>query len=926
MQKWDDVYSVKSIITENDIYLIIYQPLTNSIPEWSDYDILLFDEASYTFRKSIAVSPKSNTILLHANNPEPNNNDLLYIGNNKVLSASVCQHVYNSTLIRYESELKILDLITGDIQFITNLPFKGKNHILLNMLNNNIYAMIDDHTDSNLKVYRLDLLNINNQVNQSEDISLVEQSNKLYALWSYGNPFDGRWDDTNKKIVFHTTRKNQCLQIAPSIGSINNISDNYIGRNVSVNGNYLSTDKFIGELDADFNLSKIVYQPTNIRFRPFHFIAHGSKYVSALTNFLSDTDSIEILLLDNEMKHNSIIAYTDTPKIASFNDEIIMIGNGMNTYDSQHLITKLNLETGQQSSISFGSIIDPITYLNRIDINQNKYVVVVWNSLVAMGAFSDDIIKPEVQIVSTDTSVEKGSTYRLTWNCSDNLDELMKYDIYEIIDNQERLLTSINDISTAHFDYTIPETDKSILLKVYAFDSDNNIDSDEILLTPIISPIITSFTINTSQIESGDKVNFSWDAKDSNYDTVFSIYIQKIIEVKSKNYDILPPVDWDDIAQPPPPIWQKIAEIVGRNTISLIINNHEGNYRFKISSGASSMLCDQNLSVKGSNLTFNYDSFYPKKSLSVRKYGANIRFQWGVDQIPNDDFLYHLYIKTDDSEIYDLYAVTNETSYTVKFNSEDLGLSWKIICEYNQKQFESMPIDIIFDKLTSPDIKNLELINNNTNYPTIEIHFDNLDSVNEYVLYRRCNMSNYREITIVSQSPFIDKNIDYDNIYDYVVASKKDNILALPGNSRSISVNLNFVSSILILNENYEILSTNENIIRFQIEPEEGFHFFKISLSENPYEDTPYIIIKQKEVILYNLKYNQTYYATIYPLNHDGKRFSNISSRLVFTTGFDNRQITSIPVLNIIECSYNNVLLQFSRKRIWGSQFTDTVA
>ncbi|KPA19280.1 hypothetical protein MHK_000504 [Candidatus Magnetomorum sp. HK-1] len=223
-----------------------------------------------------------------------------------------------------------------------------------------------------------------------------------------------------------------------------------------------------------------MYQSENFLYRPFQFKSYGNQYLSALTNHLQDENTIEIHLLNNDTQTiKNLKVYTDTPTVSAYENDIIMIGYGMDQYYGKQLITKINLKTGQTSNLSFGKSYDPISNMNLIDINRNKYVAVGWNTLLAVGDFSEDISAPQIKITSQGGTFQNYDYYTLEWTCSDNLNELIRFEIYEEINNQSRLIKSIDDTSVRSLDYYFSKSDTNVTLSVHAYD--NRIGLEEVL-------------------------------------------------------------------------------------------------------------------------------------------------------------------------------------------------------------------------------------------------------------------------------------------------------------------------------------------------------------------------------------------------------------------------------------------------------------
>jgi len=79
-------------------------------------------------------------------------------------------------------------------------------------------------------------------------------------LLSYGHPFDGTWNYQENILNDDVLRKNKFIQIYPSLGSITNFSNNYLGTRIYLSGNYLtSTRGDIYTLNQDLTVKELIY-------------------------------------------------------------------------------------------------------------------------------------------------------------------------------------------------------------------------------------------------------------------------------------------------------------------------------------------------------------------------------------------------------------------------------------------------------------------------------------------------------------------------------------------------------------------------------------------------------------------------------------------------------------------------------------------
>ncbi|NQV16807.1 fibronectin type III domain-containing protein, partial [bacterium] len=862
--RWNLIRYSKAVKTENKIYLIFDDWSYQAKPTWTTYEILEFDIQSCTFSKSIART-RLNSLINRATYVEaggyPSSNnysfDVEYIGGNKALVAFADETTYSSSLRNYFSYLNMLDLETGDIVHIGRLPFKAKNnYVSLIYSGGDVYAIGQNSENGHSESYSLVLDNLENRPNQVSQIQFLEHNDQLHAAWAKGNPYNGTWNYQENRINDYTLSKNKFLQIYPALGSITDFSDEDLGYSLNIVGDYLSSSYGkVYSLNPDLTVNQMLYDMD--WSSPLEYKSFGSTFIASFSQ--STSGKMDFTLLKDDLSAVTFDSLTQSNEIATYDDELILVGYGYEPYQSKNVVTKLDLTTGERSIIAFGSA-DSFDNYKKVDINGNKYVAVAWSNYLAVADLSGDIVQPEMSFSNSGGQITDGSTVMLSWQANDNQDELVKYEIYKIVEGASTLLDTMTDVSITSFDYVVSEGSAGeITFKIIAYDYDGNASYDTVTYS-IITPVqFNSFAVNKSTVQLGEKLIFTWSANGSNTITAYNVYKKRAGGSE----------------------WEAYFQVTGETSKEIYVEGFVGEHHFKIEADNDSMELSHTVNIEGEILNFDYTGFSPK----VKAYYIAepvIDFVWGLQANMSETVYYELYTKSEGENGFSRIARTSDTSFRF-ISQETSAFDWKVVADYQGVTYESDEFHVQLEEIISPNVTSLVLKNNNTDSPAVEIQFSPITGINEYVVVRRSSSGVYGEIAVVTENTYTDNTVIYGEYYEYAISSKIGDLIGKVGGSQEILIELKGIKDITILNENYTFLDANEISVNIVPDSDGCYENYEVMIGTSLDSMNLFAVTQERTILISNLDYATTYYINIYPLDHKDDRLTNLPVTLAFT-------------------------------------------
>ncbi|CAN2047707.1 hypothetical protein GMMP1_40048 [Candidatus Magnetomoraceae bacterium gMMP-1] len=853
--RWNNVNFAKAVTTENKIIFMFDTDDRIAKPRSKDYEILEFDINTNAFVKQIVEVGRSDL---------PSLASIQYIGNNKLLILSTSSTWWNNP-INYSHDLKILDLETGAIEYLGEAEMENVSYSAsLIYTGNGIYVLglikiAPYHTNS----YKLTLNNITTRTKQVDSIQFFKDNDQLYATWAYGNVFDGTWNFQENQLNNRIFRRNKFVKIYPTHGSIKDFSDEYIGAAYcNIIHGYLSNNYGeIFSLNSDLTFNQKEYE-------------HNEGYETVFKTFNNDfiagfTDyDKSISLIKNDLSSITFDGFSKLNEIAVYDNEVISIGRGTTgEYYDKNVVIKKDLQTDNQATIVLSQMTTYDDYQNdnyhKVDINQNKYAAVAWDNLLTVADLSGDIVPPQINFTSSGGEILDNTQVTLSWSANDNNDELVKYEIYQIVDGNTTLLDTITDINITSYNTTVNSNgNNEIEFKITAYDNDGNMSFDSLTFQIIIPVEFTSFSVNKSSLELGEKLIFTWAANGISNATGYTVYKKKI---EASEWDIY-------------------FNETGKTNKEIIVDGFVGDYQFKIEAGEDSEELAHSVYVEGEIVEFDYSTF---SNADIIYYVEDkiIDLNWGIETGLSDIVTYEIYVKNNEGN-FNKIASTTESSLKYVLPEDLNKLEWKIIAEYKGVKYESNVYQAEIKELISPDVTELNLLNNNTLNPAMEIKFNPVEGVEQYAVMQR-DSNGFREIARIYETTYIDNDIQYERTYEYSISSVINGLVGEAGNSREIFPIIMTVQSVIIQNEDYASLDTNALTVTYLPNAEDCYENYEIMIGTDLNEMQQFGITQERSIYISDLEYGNTYYVEVYPLDHKNKRVSNLPAKLTFDIPFN---------------------------------------
>jgi hypothetical protein len=836
---WSNVYYLRTIRTDNKLYLLMKGFFFSTAkPIAVYYELLEFNTSLYQFNKSIARVRMNNFIESHSN--ETGNPDLLYIGNNKVLSVFAGDTPNSNELHKYYAVLKMLDLANGDIIYLGQLPFRSSGPVSLHQDNGNIYILAENRTNYQSECYQVSLQNLENRVKQIMNPHFVQHNGGLFATWAFGHPFDGTWNFAENALNDWLLRRNKAMPIYPSQGIVSNISDEYLGYFTTVGAGHISSDTGkIWSLNTDLTVDQLVYnegkETSTCAFEPF-----GSLYVGTL-NYYTNND-FGITLLKADYTTNKMAVIPEFNRIAAY-DNLIILGGAKNF---QVYISKIDLAANQKIDVVFGALNGSTYPYDNIDMNSNKYVAVGWDVYLAVADFSGDIVPPDVNITNTETQIVNSTAITLTWDATDNSNQLDKFEVYKEMNGNRTLLATITDTNTTTYNYTVNESGASeIKFLVIAFDQDGNIGEDSLVLTIITYTVdLTSFTLDKSTVPMGGSVTFNWSANGVDGSTIYTVFKRQSGTTE----------------------WQNYFQESGQFTKTMPVDEVPGTYDFKIESGADSIALFNALTVTGDIPVFDYNQFGVSNS-GYYSEPAVVTLSWNIQPFSNQNLVtYDVYVNPNSSG-YSKIETTTNTFSNYPIPTGITNINWKITANYQGGQYESNEQTSSLTPLTSPAAGFIELRNNNTDNPNVYLEFTPIPGISEYIVTRQDAGGEYLELATITGNNYTDGTVNYSETYEYGILSKYGTLKGLKGVTQIISVVIHSVNSVTILNENFAVIEDTSLTLNYQPNPLDAYEKYEIFWGTDPGTMQSLAVTNARSVNFADLDYDTTYYIQINALD-----------------------------------------------------------
>lgn len=695
-------------------------------------------------------------------------------------------------------------------------------------------------------------------------------------------------------------RRNAVKEIFPNIGNeiIINLSQ-YLS-SIRVNQNYLNSS--IGKIfsiDDNFNINLVKdFGTQNKTFTTRSEIYLNNKYLNLLIDDEKNVygvkkDFAKDKIFNLEKEFNVGYENSSSPSLyVKLYDDLGVFAYPMkdpNRPDTNSTkiygVSLVNLETKAQYDISMGNRVS--YYISKlVSMNSNKILAVgqpdEGSAYLAIGDFSKDVIEPTLSLNNTQKTIEAGGSITLNWSASDNNNAISRFEIKKVVNGVQSHIATLDKTKTS-FTYIVNDSADLVELKVLAYDVSEN-KSEAILPLKVLKPItFYNFSFDKTDIQLGDKVNFTWSSSGS-ATTEYTVYKKEVDGTK----------------------WTEVFTSLGSTSKLYLVSDFTGTYKFKIVSGVNKLEVSSTLTVNGELLQFKEESFKPNGSYFGES--NSIKLSWS-DTLVNSTVPYSVYIKQQEDSEFTLVGTTANRYF--EYQSNGKSFIWKVTAPFDSEIISSNEINVNIKEITAPTLNGAVLSGNNDSLK-IDLSFTKVQDVNEYIVLREYNGS-YKELATITTNRYIDENIQYGSTYTYKIVSKVDSIKSDGSNTKTVEVRYDDNYSVILDTENYQSLETNSITLQYHPSATPQYEAYKILIGTNPSSLSTYKVTTNRSEILSNLDYSSSYYVEIYSVDMDGNNIINVPARLTFSTGFDKRVITDLPFVSIDEIGEDYISLSWNK-------------
>ena len=842
-------------------FIEVYKPLNNNVPSNAES----YGRRSYNRIEKIIMDDNNKVHMVVASVAE------YMVSNDSFTNINYYYITYDYNTKELSSPVEILisnqenKMFFKDFELLDNKPFVlfGKEY-----QSSKFYLSYkDDSSFTSLQEV------LNKSTIKWNEVDFAQYKNKLYI----------KWVDTENGTS-SVDRRNKRKEVYPNIDSEKNIYDTYLGYEVRVNNNHLYADcGKIFSLNNDLIINKLLFKSEDNSCRPMGEFKDFSTTHEIIDFFSVAFGDTRTKLIKKDFSILLLESKKDKTEVAIYDDKVITVGD----VDDKNSITVYDSKFKKISELSFGKYTEFSDVYAKSDINKNQIMAISnlerYKAYLTIADLSNDITAPNITLTNSETTIAVGSSLNLSWTANDNNNELVRYEVYKVVNGEKSLLTTITDISHKNFTYTQENSsDKFIQLKVVAYDASGNSNYATLPLKVQRNITFNSFTIDKSEINLGEKIIFSWSSSGGDETTQYTVYRKATDETE----------------------WSRLFMTMGTSK-NYVVKDFVGECSFKVVANSSFMELDSTLMVNGELLNFKEALFKPQNS--YYSVNSHVKFEW-FDTLTTP-VSYDIWLKKSTESKFSKIGTTSD-KYLNYFGDINTSFEWKVSAQFGEAIEESKVIPVTVKTLQSPAISdiNFTLINDE---PIINLKFKAIEGVESYILLKEYD-GIYKEIPITENS-YSDKSIDYGISYKYSIVALIDGIKVKEGVSKTIVASFNEHYEVIIDTSNNQLLDSNNFTLQYHPNKTVKYEKYEIWLGTSADSLMLYDVIGKRSYDFTNLKYATNYFVEIYPIDLNGNHISATPAKLKFTTGFDTREITTKPIITIDKVNPNSIHLSWSR-------------
>lgn len=915
---WQQVEEIRMVVNADALSMYIASEPSMGLPNPAQVTILNYLPVTDSFNlpvfKPLKMYHKFPDGLRSAGAVPTNIADTLDLGDGKMLVAYEAPFNDQQTGIEHRDvAVSIYDMNTGAAFYLGHAsngvkgPFASSTPAMLQLSRNIPFIILGG------KALRINIIDLSMPLQYFAEPKLHLYQEQMFVTYDHGVEYDGRDGNVvedgihRANIELAPLGEKQVLKLHPLLGNPKPVSSTIMARDL--NGMtrfgdfaYVEQQDFYALTNsftiADNSLCQFE-QPQG----QLVLSVDSLNYLAVLTQWVNGVGQFKLLNKDCSVNRLIEVPVGDSDIWHNGKLKGVLTDNAFVLYGFAHPDTYLfQYDIDSQVLSSLVLPIQTVDVSKTISINSQTDSAVGWTdagaAYLAFANVGGDVIDPLVTLTANKTQAGPGAVVKLTWEATDNDEQLSSFKLYAAIPGQaDELLTEITDTEKTFYDYTIPVDTQArqIYFRIVATDTSNNwaVSSAQVKITQPVT--IESFTTDKNNYMQGEDILFSW--------VLDGAEVDDNVQLLMRSDDSSP--------------WMLLAENIVGNNFAWHSTNESGAFVFKLFvRGQSQELA---VSISGEQLLFNEDNFAPVSDYYIGWADPVLQFSWDADIAPGDDWYAQLFVKTEHDDKFELIDTSQNKQFKWHPHNEFTELSWYVNVTLNGVDFSSDIQSLDVHELPPVSGAVINVFNEHTTSPRVELRYEPpMDGVSVMIL-RSINFEDFKVIKEVTESSFLDNEVLFGDTVGYRLVNRFGPNFSeyVETEHRTLSTRLPRGVELAPVVGSDPVLRTNSILTITPVaEPEEEvFEYYEVLLGFAGQDEAFWQSIEKTQedsFSLPNLIHGEVYTVKVYALTPDEQRVVGVSDEITFAAPFNYEPLSATPVIFSAEAGYRSMTLQWT--------------
>lgn len=906
---WDEVDEIFLVPNGTKLSILMETEWSVSLPYNHNWTMLDYSPASNTFSQAI-TEPKRVEFRyprgLAAARAYGRIRESVELGNGKLLT--IQESEFKTSGIEHKDfSLGLFDLTTGDFNIIgalaggTDGPFAYSDYPLLQGSNGVPYII------HGANIFRVNLGTSIDIRKFYENPKFSMFNNELFVHYDFNVPYDGR--DTNitgagsdrSNIDLIPLELKRAVKVYPAKGSEFTLSDSVRNRSlddlvVFDNHIYTELDRFY-PLNSDFTINDT---PTCQLPQDSGYInlkVDSQNYLGVVANKINGRSYFTLLNKDCSVNREIDVSIGDSAvsNYAELNgmltdDMFLMFGY----YSPNTYAYKYDIASGQMSTVVLPKRTeDP---RKAVAINSQQKVAATWSEggipFIAFADFSNDIVAPSITLSASVSKANLGEQIALTWQASDNQNQLQKFDLY-VSQNEgtQMLLQSYTDTTASSYTYTVPNDVglNSLTFKVVATDSSNNWGVAQTAVIVEQPVTITSFVSDKVSYQRGEKVSLNWSIDGANVEDNIQLF------GRSGTED-----------------WALLAENLVTGTYQMDTDTLTGSYDFKLAVREQSEVLSPQIEITGTWLNFDYEQFTPVTTAYVNTSAPVFSLSWGADVTDTEQWVAEVFVKTNSETEFSSIATGKYRSFEWEPVATPDSFTWYVTVNLDGVEFKSAEQNVSVAQLSPVENLSLSLLNNTSATPQVLVSYSAPANGAQVLIQRSLNFADFVTLATIDSNAYIDSNVGYGDIVSYrAIAIIGENHAAYT-QSQDLAVNAKLPTGIEFTSADF----ASGAVVSYKpVDTDTVFESYQVRLGLAEQDEALWSTVADntgKQVTIPTLESGKIYTLRVYAKTPLGDRLNSVTAEKTFATAYSYTNLTTPPVVSIDNAVSDSIKLSWT--------------